>query len=104
MRAGCDGLGDVARIAHAAVGDERHAELLQRFGDVLDGGDLRHADARDDARRADRSWADADLDAVGTVVDQRTGTVTGADVAADHLHLRVTRLDPFHAAEHALRL
>src|SRR5581483_8964309 len=67
MRAGGDCLGDVAGVAHAAIGDERHASALERLGDVLDGGDLRYADAGDDARGADRARADADLDAVGAV-------------------------------------
>src|SRR5690606_12508218 len=61
VRAGGDGLGDVARIADAAVGDQRHAGALERRGDVADRGDLRHADTGDDAGRADRAGPDADL-------------------------------------------
>ena len=57
------------------------------FDRELDRGDLRHADARDDARRADRAGADADLDRVGAVVGQRPGAGGRRDVAADHLHL-----------------
>src|SRR5205085_12261364 len=41
VRAGGDGFRDVARVAHAAVGDERHAALLQRPRDVLAGAELR---------------------------------------------------------------
>src|SRR6266850_756299 len=100
--AGGERLGDVARVAHAAVGDQRHVRLGERFGDVLDRGDLRHADSRDDAGGADRAGPDADLHAVRAVVDQRPRAVAGADVAAHHLHLRVARLDPLHAVEHAL--
>ena len=40
---------------------------------ICDRRDLRHADAGDDARRADRARTDADLDAVGAVVDERLG-------------------------------
>ena len=61
---------------------------LQRFRDVLDGGDLRHADTGDDAGGADRTGADADLDRVGAVIDQRAGGIRRGDVAADHLDLR----------------
>ena len=50
-----------------------------------DGGELRHADARDDARRADRARADADLDGVGAGVDQRLGALARRHVAGDHL-------------------
>ena len=61
---------------------------------LLDRRDLRHADAGDDARRADRAGADADLDRVGAVVDQRRAPRGGRDVAADDLHLRIALLDP----------
>ena len=77
MRARGERLGDIAGIAHAAIGDQRH--VLERRRDVLDRGDLRHADAGDDARGADRARTDADLDAVRTVVDQRFRAVAGAD-------------------------
>ena len=53
--AGRDGLGDVARVADAAVGDQRHAAALQRRGHVVDRHDLRHAHAGHDARGADRA-------------------------------------------------
>src|SRR5690348_5956865 len=79
---------DVAGVADAAVGDARLVGGGERLGHVLDRGDLRHAHARDDARRADRAGTDADLDAVGAVVDQRLRGVARRDVAADHLHLR----------------
>ncbi len=102
MRACRERLGDIARVAHAAVGDQGHVGLGERLGDILDRGDLRHADAGHDARGADRAGTDADLHAVGAVVDQRAGAVAGADIAADQLHVRIARLDPLHAVEHAL--
>ena len=46
----------------------RHAST-----DVEDRRELRHADAGDDARGADRAGADADLDRVGAGIDQRLG-------------------------------
>ena len=67
---GGERLGDVARVADAAVGDDRHplpADALRR---LVDRRDLRHAHARDDPRRADRPRPDADLDRVGPGVDQ----------------------------------
>src|ERR687888_31947 len=104
MRARGDCLGDIARVAHAAVGDERHAGLLERRGHVLDGRDLWHADAGDDARRADRAGADADLHAVRAMIDERPCAIAGADVAADDLYARIALLDPLHTIEHALRM
>src|SRR6185436_13772712 len=81
--AGGDGLRDVARVADAAVGDHRDARGARDAGDVGDRGDLRHADARDDAGGADRSGADADLDAVRARRDQVLRRLGGRDVAGD---------------------
>ena len=43
---------------------------LERLGHARDRADLRHADAGDDARGADRARSDADLDRVGAGFDQ----------------------------------
>src|SRR5574343_1776800 len=102
--AGGDGLGDIAGVADAAVGDHRHARTLQGIGNVLDGGDLRYAHASDDTRRTDGAGADTDLDAVRTAIDQCPCGVGGGDVAADHFDLREVLLDPLDAVEHALRV
>ena len=96
-------LADVARVADATVGDQRDA-VLQRFGHQVDGGDLRHADAGDDARGADRARADADLHCVRAAVQQRQCGFAGADVATDDLHVREVLLDPADAVQHALRV
>jgi hypothetical protein len=58
-----------------------------RRGAVGDRRDLRDADARDDARGADRARADADLDRVGAGVDERLGGLGRGDVAGDQLHV-----------------
>mmetsp|Transcript_26318 Transcript_26318/g.62507 ORF Transcript_26318/g.62507 Transcript_26318/m.62507 type:complete len:641 (-) Transcript_26318:108-2030(-) len=99
--AGRDGLGQVTGVAHAAVGDDRHASALERRSDVVDRGDLRHAHAGDDARGADRTRADADLDAVRTGFHQRQRRSAGGDIAADDIDLRVGALDPAHPVQHA---
>ena len=52
---------------------------------VHDRGQLRNADAGDDPRRADRARADADLDRVGTGIDERLGRVGGRDIAGNDL-------------------
>jgi hypothetical protein len=49
--------------------------------------DLRHADAGDDARRADRAGPDADLQAVRAGRDQFTRRIDRRDVARDHVYL-----------------
>ena len=82
-----DRLRHVARRGDAAVGDHRHAVARRGLCDVVDRRDLRHADPRDDAGRADRARPDPDLDRVGAGVDQRLGRVGGRDVAGDHLEL-----------------
>ena len=84
--AGGERLGEIAGIFDAAVGDHRHVGFLRRLDRVHDGGELRHADAGDDARGADRARADADLDGVGAAIDQRLGAFGGGDIAGHHLH------------------
>src|SRR5437660_8928037 len=71
MRPGRDRLGDVPGEADAAIGDDRHVRIVQRLRDGGDRGDLRYADARDDARGADGARPDADLDRVRAGLDQR---------------------------------
>ena len=102
--AGGDGLGDVAGEADATVGDQRHVGALEGGGHFGDGGDLRDADAGDDAGGADGARADAHFDAVGAGFHQRDGGFGGGDVAADHVHVREVLLDPGDAVEHALRV
>src|SRR3989344_2482097 len=102
--AGGDRLGDVAGIADPAAGDDLHVRALERLGGIGDGRQLRHADAGDHARGADRPGADAALEGIGAGVLERPGRVAGGDVAADDLHERVQPLDPLDALEHALRV
>src|SRR5690606_2207256 len=104
VRACRDGLGDVAREAHAAVRDQRHAGAFQRFGHVGDGGDLGYAHTGNDAGGADRTRADADLDGVGACFDQRTCGFARGDVSAHDLDVGIVLLDPAHALDHALRM
>src|SRR5450830_1420183 len=101
---GCQCFRDIAREADAAVGDTRHTRAFQCFSHVRDGRDLRHADTSDDTRGADRARADADLDRVSAVFDQRLGGSSGSDIAADNFHLRVFGLDPLDAVQDALRV
>ena len=58
---------------------------FERRGDVGDRRDLRHADAGDDARGADRARADADLDRIGARADQIQRRLARHDVAGDDL-------------------
>src|SRR5262245_32504501 len=53
-RPGRDSLGGIARVADATVGDERHSVLRSPKRTLVHRGDLRHADAGDDPRSADR--------------------------------------------------
>ena len=58
VRAGGNRLRNVARRGHATVGDQRHAVTRRYGGAVIDGGDLWHADTRDDASRTDTARPD----------------------------------------------
>jgi len=63
---------------------------------------LRHTHTRHDARGADRTRTNADLDGIGTGLDQGQGRCTGGNVAANHFDLRKILLDPPHPVQHAL--
>src|SRR5690606_8722806 len=97
-------LGDVARITDTAIGNERNARAVKRLGDVGNGGDLGYAHARNDARGADGTWADTDLDGVGAGVNQCARCSGRGDVAANDLDARVVVFDPAHAVDNALRM
>ena len=75
--------------------------FFARFDRIHDRGELRHADAGDDARGADRARADADLDRVGAGIDQRLRALVGRDIAGDHLHGVGEPLDAVDRFQHA---
>ena len=82
------------------------AGLARGEGCLVHGGDLGHADARDDARRADRARSDADLDGIHARVDERLRALAGRDVAADDVDVLERRvgLEPADDVDHAGRL
>ena len=82
---GNDRLRNIAGVLQAAVADDRHAGRSAGEGGLVDGRDLRHADARDDPSRADRARTDTDLDPVSPGVDQGLRASSGGDVAADDI-------------------
>src|SRR5690606_39075292 len=104
VRAGRDRLRDVAGVANAAVRDERHVRPLERGRDLGDRRDLRHADPGDDPRRADRARPDADLDGIGTRLDQRAGRFAGHDIAGNQLQVGIRALDLADTLEHTARM
>ena len=104
MCASGNGLGDVTRIADAAIGDQRHAGAFQAAGDVGHGRDLRHTDTGDDARGADGAGANTHLDCIGTGIGQVARGFGGGDVAGDHLQIGPLGLDGLHRVDDALRM
>ena len=102
VRPAGDRLGEVARIFDAAVGDDRHAGRAPGLGRFQDGGELRHADAGDDAGGADRARPDADLDRVRAGVDQRLRALARRHIAGDDRDLVGRALDAADLLEHRL--
>ena len=103
VRAGGQRLRDVARRRHAAVCDQRHAVTRRDGGAIVDRGDLWHADARDDASRANRARPDADLHRIRARVDQRLRRLGRRDVARNDLDVEL-RLDSPHHLRHGSRM
>ncbi len=80
---GGDRLGDVSGVLDASVGDDGDSLFRGSAGGFADGGDLGHAGSGDHASGADGARADADLDGVGSGVDEGEGAVVGGDVAGE---------------------
>ena len=96
------GFGNVARKANAAVGNHRNATAFQGFGYVVHGRQLRHAHAGDNARRANRTRADAHFHRVCTRRRQIARRCRCGNVATDNLHFGEVLLHPSHAVNHTL--
>jgi hypothetical protein len=103
VRTRADRFRDVARRRDATVGDQRHVVVNRCLRAIVDRRHLRHADARDDARRAAAPRPHSCLHRVRARVDQCLRSFTRRDVAGDKLD-RAPRLDPAHDLEHARRV
>jgi len=79
VRTGGQRLDDVAAVANAAIGDDRH---LGRRGAGQDRRNLRNPRPGYDARGTDRARSDAHLDRVGAGVGQVLDALRGRDIAA----------------------
>ena len=97
-----DRLGDVARVLDATVGDDRDAVAIGGARAVGDGGDLRHADARYDARRADAARARCPTFTASTPASMSASAASaGRDVAGDDLDVRELALGGAHRVDDA---
>src|SRR5262249_38939512 len=102
--AGSERLREIAGELHAAVGDHRRIGFRCFIHGVDHGRELRHANARHDARGADRARPDAAFYRVGAGIDQGLRPFAGRDVAGDYLHFVRVALDAADGVEHALRM
>jgi len=101
MGSGDNGLGKIPGVADTAIGDQRHAAGGECLGDVGHSADLRYSHAGDDARGADRTRADPDLDAIGPGTDQIERPFARHDISGDELQVAPASLDLGHHFEHA---
>src|SRR5438270_3761260 len=82
---GGDRLREVAGKLDAAIRDHRDPGFAAFRDRVDDRGELRDADPRHHAGRADRPRTDADLDRIGAGLDQGPRTLRRRDIAGDYL-------------------
>ena len=80
-----EGFDDVSRVANAAVCDDGHSRAFQGRTDLHDGSQLRHSNAGDDTRGANRARSDADFDGVRAGLDQGQGRLSRGDVAGHNV-------------------
>ena len=92
-RARGDGLGHVAGVLDAAVGNDGDVAVAHGARGFGDGGDLRNACAGNDARGADGAGSDTDLDAVRASLAPARKLRRMCDVAGHEIDLRELRLD-----------
>ena len=85
VRADRQRLRHVAGLFDSAVGNHRDIRR-NRLRHFVDRRNLRHADAGHHPGGADRTGSDADLDAVGSRIDQRLRRFRRRDVAGDDVH------------------
>ncbi len=91
----------IARIADAAIGDDRHARVARGGDRVHHRRQLRHANTGHDPRGTDGARPDADLDRIRARIDQRLRAVGGRHIAGRHLRVIAFALDARHRFEHA---
>src|SRR5262249_52273171 len=99
---GGERLRDVPGELDPAVGDQRDARPARRLRALADRVDLGHARAGDDARRADRTGSDADLDGVRAALDEVARARLRRDVARDDRGRGEALADHLQGVEHAL--
>ena len=78
-------LHDITRVLHAAVGDD--GDIACTFHGIEDRRELRNADARHNARRADRARANANFHRIDTTLDECGSALARSNVADDQLHI-----------------
>ena len=100
----CQSFGDVAREADAAVGNQRNAGTFEGFGNIVNGGQLRYAYARNNTGGTNRTRSDTDFDGVCSCCDQIQSGFGGCDIAADDLYVRIGFFHPFHALDNTLAM
>ena len=93
-----NGLGEIARELDATIGNHRNVTGSGRA--FHDRGELRHADTRHHARRADRAGPDPHLDRIGARVDQGACRIRRRHVPRDHLDLVRQQLGAFDRLQH----
>ena len=94
----------MARAADAAVGDQRNAGLERSVGALAHGGELRHADARDEPSGARESRPDPDLDGIRAGGGQVTDAVARRDVARHDLDAGPGSLQLRHGLDRSIRM
>ena len=103
MCPGGDGLGHVAGVADATIGDNRYPALFGDGGRLLNSRDLRHANAGNHPRSADRAGPNADLYGVGPGGNQVRTSLGGRHVAGHNVYVPVL-LDPPYGLHHVGRV
>src|ERR1019366_6982270 len=86
---------DVAATSDSAIGDCWNAKPIGFFAAVQDGGELGHADAGDNSRRADGAGANSEPQSVRAEGMKVSNALLGRHVAGDDLEPRQLGFEQF---------
>src|SRR3546814_13339828 len=93
-------LGEIAGGPKATVGNDRTAGFRRFLSRFHDGRKLRHANARDNPRSADRTRPNTTLNTIRARTDQRPPRLSGRDIAPHNLNPSQQFLHALHSHGH----
>ncbi len=101
---GGNGFDNIARVANAAVANDRHARTFDALRRLHNSCQLRYANARNHTGGANTTRTNPDFHAIDASFHKCLRTASGSNITADHLQIREFFLDFPNAVQNAHRV